>query len=231
MNSAEGVLPVCCRKPSNAAGLSSDACGTEPSVAALIRTIPALPSVAEMETIPSSAATNPDVASTHIVAAIHLDVNFRGRILEPFAEGNVLPHAFVPLSENKFRGSDRRRSRLTLNSRVSRVVDLTTRTVRSCLYSAVGKPASFHRTLISHTKQNKHIPIKSQVETCSLNDAPVDGAATGKLNSHQRITGLLNIDNGLMCDLYFTSTVVPCSFQFSLDQTPKGVTIQPPFTL
>lgn len=47
----------------------------------------------------------------------------------------------------------------------------------------------------------------------------------------QCTTGRLNIAQGLMWDLYFTSTVVPRSFQFSLDHTPKGVTIQHPLTL
>lgn len=44
----------------------------------------------------------------------------------------------------------------------------------------------------------------------------------------QRMTGAEKKENGLMWDLYFTSTSVPLSFQFSCDQTPNGVTIQSP---
>lgn len=44
----------------------------------------------------------------------------------------------------------------------------------------------------------------------------------------QRTTGAEKKENGLMWDLYFTSTSVPFSFQFSCDQTPNGVTIQSP---
>lgn len=44
--------------------------------------------------------------------------------------------------------------------------------------------------------------------------------------SGQRDTGGLNRANLLMCELYFTSTCVPCRYQSSCDHTPNGVTIQ-----
>ncbi|HIE96083.1 MAG TPA: hypothetical protein EYQ63_03495 [Fuerstia sp.] len=57
-----------------------------------------------MRTTPSSAAAKPDVASTQIAAANHLDIEFCGRIIEPFAEGNAQLHVFIPLAENEFSG-------------------------------------------------------------------------------------------------------------------------------
>ena len=51
------------------------------------------------------------------------------------------------------------------------------------------------------------------------------------LRPDQRLTGGLNNANGLIEDLYFTSTIVPCKCQSSCDHTPNGVTIHLPFTL
>ena len=92
------------------------------------------------------------------------------------------------------------------------------------------------------TERSAGVSQETNAAACERRRCDDDRAAvslTGNLQAYraekgtdgcrvQRTTGAEKKENGLMWDLYFTSTSVPFSFQFSCDQTPNGVTIQSP---